>query len=122
MNNEKPIVENVVIADGENERTFVHCPENLEGEFTIPEGVTAIAPLAFKNCSQLESIVIPNSVRHIGHHAFEGCTAIKEIQIFTFFECVDKLLYPGLAHTGLPADFSHRQLDHVVLVENVSVV
>ena len=27
MNIEKPIVENVVIADGENERTFVHCPE-----------------------------------------------------------------------------------------------
>ena len=81
MNKEKPIVENVVIADGENERTFVHCPENLEDAYTIPDGVTAIAPLAFKNCSLLQSIVIPNSVRHIGHHAFEGCTAIEEIRI-----------------------------------------
>ena len=81
MNKEKPIVENVVIADSEGERTFVHCPENYEGEYIIPDGVTAIAPLAFKNCSQLESIVIPNSVRHIGHHAFEGCTAIEEIKI-----------------------------------------
>lgn len=81
MNKEKPIVENVVIADGENEKTFVHCPENFEDAYTIPDGVTAIAPLAFKNCSLLQSIVIPNSVRHIGHHAFEGCTAIEEIRI-----------------------------------------
>lgn len=95
MNIEKPIVENVVITDGENERTFVHCPENLEGEYIIPDGVTAIAPLAFKNCSQLESIVIPNSVRHIGHHAFEGCTAIKEVQIFTSEVTIGKAVFSG---------------------------
>ena len=33
-----------------------------------------------------------------------------------------ELQYSGLAHACLAADFSRRQFDHVVLVENVFVV
>lgn len=114
MNIEKPIVENVVIADGENERTFVHCPENLEGEYTIPEGVTAIAPLAFKNCSQLESIVIPNSIRHIGHHAFEGCTAIVEIRIPIGINVIEEGTFMGctnLIFVAIPPSVNRIEKD-----------
>ena len=100
MNEEKPIVENVVIADDENERAFVHCPENLEGEYTIPEGVTAIAPLAFKNCTLLQSIVIPNSVKHIGHHAFEGCTAIEEFRIPIGINVIEEGTFMGCTSLG----------------------
>ncbi len=46
----------------------------------------------------------------------------RKIQFITLFEGMDELQYSGLAHACLAADFSRRQFDHVVLVENVSVV
>ena len=38
--------------------------------------VTSIGDGAFKGCSSLKAIEIPNSVTSIGEHAFEGCNLI----------------------------------------------
>lgn len=103
MNKEKPIVENIVIADGENGKLFVHCPENQEGEYIIPDGITAIAPLAFKNCAQLESIIIPNSVTYIGHHAFEGCVSIEEVRFPMGIEVIEEGTFMGCTNLSLIA-------------------
>jgi len=43
--------------------------------------VTSISSFAFRDCSNMVSINIPNSVSHIGYSAFSGCTALTSIII-----------------------------------------
>ena len=46
---------------------------------TIPESVTSIGSSAFRDCLGLTSITIPNSVTSIGDWAFGGCTGLTSI-------------------------------------------
>ena len=48
---------------------------------TIPNSVTSIGSYAFYNCESLTSITIPNSVTSIGSSAFESCTNLTSITI-----------------------------------------
>ena len=45
----------------------------------IPNGVYGVADGAFKDCTSLQSITFPTSLRFIGEDAFAGCTGIEEI-------------------------------------------
>ena len=47
----------------------------------IPNSVTSINQDAFSGCSGLTSIEIPNSVTSIDSHAFRGCTGLTSITI-----------------------------------------
>ena len=46
---------------------------------TIPDSVTSIGAYAFYNCAGLTSITIPDSVTNIGKYAFYGCTKLEEL-------------------------------------------
>ena len=48
---------------------------------TIPDSVTEIGVLAFSSCTGLTSITIPDSVTHIGDGAFMGCTGLTSVII-----------------------------------------
>ena len=48
---------------------------------TIPEGVTSIGSSAFEQCKALTSITIPEGVTSIGSSAFERCTSLTAITI-----------------------------------------
>ena len=43
--------------------------------------ITEIGDYAFRGCSEMTSIAVPESVWHIGLGAFSGCEALKEIHI-----------------------------------------
>ena len=47
----------------------------------IPNSVTSIGNYAFSGCSALASINIPNSVTSIGNYAFLGCSSLTSINI-----------------------------------------
>lgn len=47
----------------------------------IPESVTNIGNAAFYGCTGLTQITIPDSVTNIGAYAFEGCTNLTEIKL-----------------------------------------
>ena len=56
-----------------NTHTFFYLPPDYEGEYVIPNGIKTIANGAFKNCTKLTSLTIPNSVTSIHQNAFDGC-------------------------------------------------
>ena len=66
------------------ETIILDCRPSSLRELRIPEQigncvVTRIADGAFLDCSSLEYIELPATLTHIGYHAFDGCTGLKEI-------------------------------------------
>ena len=53
---------------------------NIES-IIIPDSVESIKYWAFFNCKSLKSIIIPNSVKSIEYDAFEWCESLKSIEI-----------------------------------------
>lgn len=60
------------------------------GSLTIPSNVsygentyyvTSIDENAFSNCNELTSVIIPNSITHIGYWAFLGCTGLTSLTV-----------------------------------------
>lgn len=58
------------------------------GDLTVPATViidgstypvTSVAPLAFRMCSQLTSVTLPEGVTRVGEFAFVGCQAMQEL-------------------------------------------
>ena len=50
-------------------------------EIVLKEGTLGIADCAFRNCSGLKSVTIPESVTSIGYRAFEGCSGLTSVTI-----------------------------------------
>lgn len=67
---------------------ILDCSVDADGEFLIPEGVIGIAPYAFKDCTLLKDIILPESLLYIHQDAFVGC------QIEMFFN------YDGVRYVG----------------------
>ncbi len=55
--------------------------QKMEGELTIPEGMTEIPERAFSGFNDLTSVTIPDSVTSIGNSAFRSCSSLTSIEI-----------------------------------------
>ena len=78
------------IVGGNAEVTYQDSYTNLTGSLTIPSSVTyngttysvtSIGIYAFRNCSGLTSVTIPNSVTSIGNYAFRNCSGLTSVTI-----------------------------------------
>ena len=70
--------ENGILFD--KEKTVLYaCPAAHKGAVVIPETVKVIAPHAFDGCKLLKEIVIPASVTEIGERAFMDCKALARV-------------------------------------------
>lgn len=101
------------------------------GKMRFEEDITAIPANAFKGCSTLSLIILPDNIKSIGESAFEGCTALNTILINNdlaeigeraFYECrslksVD--LGEGLSSIGAEAFYLCAQLEGVAIPAGV---
>ncbi len=60
------------------EGAFRNCTKLKE--VVIPDGVKYIERSAFENCTSLESVTIPSTLEFLGKDAFAGCTSLKNIE------------------------------------------
>ena len=61
------------------DKAFLFC--SSLNDIVIPDGVTSIGNEAFNRCGSLTSFVIPNGVTSIGDSAFAGCHSLSNIAI-----------------------------------------
>lgn len=48
---------------------------------TIPAGFPRIDANAFRNCTELEEVVLEGNVNYVGGSAFKGCSSLKQINV-----------------------------------------
>ena len=68
---------------------------NTATSYTIPTGVTNIAPNAFKGCKNLVDVTISNDVTTIGSYAFDGCTALSAVTIPASVTKIEEYAFNG---------------------------
>ena len=62
-------------------RKLLNAPQELDGTYSIKEGVKIICERAFFCCGSLSSLVIPDSVTRIGNGAFNDCHYLQKLEI-----------------------------------------
>jgi hypothetical protein len=106
--------EDVVYSD--NKSTLLYCISGAEN-ITIPEGVTTIGPMAFRQKKHLRNVVIPSTVKVIEHDAFYDCDDLESIYVpasvesvrpYAFADC-DRL--KTVIFAGKPEQLSRHAFD-----------
>lgn len=104
----------------EAEVTNLGNDEKYSGKITIPESITclgktfnvvAINDAAFKDCSELHTVSIPNCVARIGRSAFYNCNSLSSVNIP---EGIEKISYNSFSGCAF--------LTKVTIPESVKVI
>ena len=80
-NNKNYTIENGAVYNSDKTELY-HVFKGISGEFVVPSSVTYIRENAFKNCSKLTKVVIPDSITELNIE-FNGCTDLKVLEVPT---------------------------------------
>ena len=72
--------------------------KTISSSFTIGDtyNVTSIDDSAFKDCTNLTGIVIPNSITNIEQYAFKGCTKLVFVDVPSNVTSIDKYAFQNV--------------------------
>ena len=62
-------------------KRLLNCKNSILETYTIKEGTKVVCDRAFWNCSSLQSVVLPASLKRIGVSVFRGCKSLHAIVI-----------------------------------------
>lgn len=82
--------------------TIVSVDTDISGDVEIPSlldsyTVTTIGSSAFKNCADIESIVIPDTVTTIRAEAFRNCSKLKSVAMSANISLIEKYAFYNTA-------------------------
>ena len=94
---------------------------------TIPESVTTIGNYAFSECSSLTSVTIPEGVTSIGNYAFSECSSLTSVTIPSSVTSIGNNAFSGIAPTTLtaawlPSGMSKNDLNTLIIPEGVTSI
>ena len=139
----KILSSNTVKVSSKNPRSPYYYPTYPSGDLVIPAtvthdgityNVTSIGDAAFRDCSGLTSVTIPNSVTSIGIYAFADCSSLTSITIggsvtsigeATFADCssLTSVTIPdGVTSIGEYAFYDCSSLTSVTIPDGVTTI
>lgn len=84
-------------------------PTTYAGDFTIPSSVngytvTKVGAYAFKGCSGITAVILPEGIKEIGNYAFANTTAMTSVSLPESLETIGSgtFRYSGLTAVELP--------------------
>lgn len=89
---------------------LIACP-SANGYYTIPNGVSFIATMAFDGCKELVGVYIPDSVTVIQSNVFFGCTKLKTVVFPSSLSSISNGMFQGCS-----------SLESLVLPETVKTI
>ena len=124
----------------ENTVQVTYNKDHYKGDIVIPDhiedngttySVIGIGSYAFKDCTDLTSINLPNSILAIGKYAFSGCSSLKSISLpknvsrimnsaFEYCSNLNDIELPdGLLSIGANVFYHCKNLTHVKISNNI---
>ena len=113
---------------------LLKAPQELNGTYSIKEGVRIICDEAFFRCRSLTDIIIPDSVTSIGDKAFFRCSSLTSFVIphgvtrigtWTFWDCssLEEVAIPdSVTSIGDGAFCDCRSLTNIVIPDSVTSI
>lgn len=80
-NPSEPVNEVKVMLSDDGKTLYRFAPDNVETEYTVPEGVEIISSSAFENCDNLTKVVLPSTLEYIQEEAFFDCDNLTTVEI-----------------------------------------
>lgn len=116
--------DSVLVISGEGEMTHYELSdrpwEDIDDEIGliyISEGVTSIGKGAFRRCSNLSRVVLPNTIEEIGSSAFSECEQLAELTVPASVKRVghhglwgESILFQGDAPEPIKLDFDNMDI------------
>ncbi|MBQ7265590.1 MAG: leucine-rich repeat domain-containing protein [Firmicutes bacterium] len=91
-------------------KTLIFYPPAHGDSYEIPEGTVDLAKGAFKDCTSLVSVKIPNTVKNI-YGSFHGCTSLTNVKLPSSLEYIGDGAFGNCkAITGISIPFSVRKI------------
>ncbi|MDD6642794.1 MAG: leucine-rich repeat protein, partial [Firmicutes bacterium] len=85
--------------------TLYQCPGAFSGSYTIPSGVNGIQSSAFRGCSGLTALEMPDTVTWISTAAMKDCTGLEEVKLSSQLSYIASATFNGctsLEHIAIP--------------------
>ena len=95
----------------EDGRKLLKALYELNGTYSIKEGVRIICDKAFDYCSSLRSLVIPDEVTSIGKSAFANCKSLRSL-----------VIPDGVTRIGNEAFYGCKSLSSLVFPNSITSI
>lgn len=65
-------------------------------EIVVEEGIEVLGSMIFQNCTGVEKISLPNTLKKIGQYAFRNCACVEELVLPSHIERIDRCAFGAI--------------------------